>query len=109
MANESTEGDVADVGGLVGVLVVTGEGEEGSVAMEMKMSRSCERPKQANENASKVRQGVDHKSELHAANERKAFDGCSTMTDNGVVGDALAATNGNCWGCEGQSWNQRLV
>lgn len=49
MANESTDGDVADVGGLVGVLVATGEGEEGSVAMEMKMSRSCKRPKQANE------------------------------------------------------------
>lgn len=40
MANESTVGDVADIGGLVDALVVTDEGEEGSVAIEMKMSRS---------------------------------------------------------------------
>lgn len=40
MANESTVGDVADVSGLVGTSVVTDEGEEGSVAIEMKMLRS---------------------------------------------------------------------
>lgn len=46
MAKESTEGDVADAGGgLVGVVVVvTCEGEVGSVAMEMKMSRNCRSP-----------------------------------------------------------------